>query len=181
MNLEVLNPLFDAIEVDEGVMSYLESLGQEGRSNLIAAANTIDGSVSDIQRSRAIYALGELGWRPAFRSLVKLINDEAATVRLSAMHTLTKIGGGNAVEPLLCLITEENISVTEKAHALDCLARVGDTNALEEIRRWAACADSVDLQSVARAAIDDISFQLDTIAATLPFSAIEDCNEGSIE
>lgn len=147
-------PLFDilnAIEVDAGVMAYASSLGEAGWKQLLdIATERGKGKYAPGERARAVFLLGALRWRPAFTALRTLLHDESATVRLNAIHALGAVGGPHAVPPLLTIVKDPLVDLSARAHALRCLADIGDQHTLEELESWAKDEQHVELRWVAQ-------------------------------
>lgn len=157
--------LFDAFEVDEGVLRHIESLGEEALSSLIKIAQGTEGEHTDTDRARAVYALGALRWRKAFSPLLQLLFDEAACVRRHAIYALGETGGPNAAGPLLEFLSNPETDAIEQAHALTCLGHIGDEDTKQSILDWSEEHTSIDMKKVVRKAICDIDRQLDAIKA----------------
>lgn len=145
--IDVLN----AIEADEGVMAYVGSLGVEGRKQLLdIATQKSKGKYAPGERARAVFLLGEMRWRPAFKSLRTLLHDESRSVRLNAIYALSDVGGPHAVQPLMETVRDPKGGISEKAHALHCLADIGDRNTLNELESWAEDVQTIELRRLAK-------------------------------
>ena len=99
-DMHPLSAILNVVEVDAGVLAYVNALGDKGRAQLVDVASAKE-RLTPTERSRAIFLLGQLRWRPAFDSLRKLLHDESAKVRLSTLYALSKIDGPLAVPLLL--------------------------------------------------------------------------------
>ena len=147
-------PLFDvlnAIEVDAGVVACVDSLGDTGRKRLLEiATKKSKGKYSTSERARAVFLLGELRWRPAFASLGRLLRDESATVRFNSIYAIAAVGGPHAIQPLLATIKDPKAELSEKAHALHCLAVIGDQDTLKELESWGGDVADIELRRVVK-------------------------------
>lgn len=156
----LLSAALEAIEADEGILAYVNSLGEEGRRHLVEVAAGSGSGASEAQRGRAVFLLGQLRWRPAFGTLRELLQDPSATVRLNAIYALGEVGGPHAVEPLLGIAKNGKLNISERAHAIRCLAVIGDRNTSEELHQLTISVDSPELGRVARSAIRRIERDL---------------------
>jgi HEAT repeat protein len=146
--LSLINAL-SAVEVDLGVLSLINSYGKAGHEELVKITSTPTKGITPEIRARAVYVLGILRWRPAFKPLLKLLRDKSASVRLNAIYAISEVGGPNAVEPLLTIVKDAKRGATEQAHALRCLADIGDEKTLVELEAWSGKVQSIELKKLA--------------------------------
>ena len=146
--LSLINAL-SAVEVDQGALSLINSFGEAGQKELVKIASTPTKGITPEIRARAVYVLGILRWRPAFKPLLKLLRDKSASVRLNAIYAISEVGGPNAVEPLLTIVKDAKRGATEQAHALRCLADIGDEKTLAELEAWSGKVQSIELKKLA--------------------------------
>jgi hypothetical protein len=158
-----VHPLFailNAIEVDAGVLAYVNSLGDQGRAQLVDVATNAKERLTPTERARAIFLLGQLRWRPAFDPLRKLLHDESARVRLSTLYALSKIDAPHAVPLLLETIKDLKSGISERGHALRCLSDIGDEETIKELETWVEDVKSIELKRLARNTIMQLSLGL---------------------
>jgi HEAT repeat protein len=125
----------EAFEIDDSILLYFDQFGDEGREALLAIAQDPKHDPPG-HRGRAVFVLGELAWRPAFKTMVGLLDDVSASVRLHAIHACARIGGPEAVQPLLKIATDEQRPLTERVHALRPLAQIGEEDLIDHLAEW---------------------------------------------
>jgi hypothetical protein len=125
----------DAFEIDEALLPYFDRFGDKGRRLLLALAG-MSGYEPVHHRSRAVYVLGELGWRPAFPRLARLLDDPVPSIRFNAIYACARTGGPNAIGPLLELALDEERDQSERIHALRPLAQIGDLQVVQQLEKW---------------------------------------------
>ncbi|MEM8917132.1 MAG: HEAT repeat domain-containing protein, partial [Pseudomonadota bacterium] len=154
MDREQIAALLDVIEVDDGVIRHIDSLGQKARLHLVELATDLE--TDEAIRARALFVLGLLGWRPAFRPVRALLDDESRVVRIAAMRCLALVGGPNAADPLIETLTDDQNGPVEIGHALDGIGRVGDEGTLEWLQTWLDQQTDFDRRKLVCKAIADI-------------------------
>ena len=153
-----LSAVLNVVEVDAGVLAYVNALGDKGRAQLVDVASAKE-KLSPTERARAIFLLGQLRWRPAFDSLRKLLHDEFAKVRLSTLYALSKIDGPQAAPLLLETMKDPKSGISEQGHALRCLSDIGDAETIKVLEIWAEDVKQVALKRLARTAIKQIGLR----------------------
>jgi len=114
--------------------SAVEELGES--KNLKATQPLLkllnDSNEAEEIRKEAIEALGKLGDKLAFESLLKAWKDESEiSVQLTAVEALGNLGDKRAVEPLIEALKEKNSFVPE--FAVIALDKLGDKRAVEPL------------------------------------------------
>lgn len=130
----------EAFEIDDSILLYFDQFGDEGREALLAIAQDPKHDPPG-HRGRAVFVLGELAWRPAFKTMVGLLDDASASVRLHAIHACARIGGPEAVKPLLRIARDEQRPLTERVHALRPLSEIGEEDLIDHLAEW-QCEES---------------------------------------
>ncbi|MBD3182644.1 PDZ domain-containing protein [Candidatus Poribacteria bacterium] len=87
-------------------------------------------------RLEAGYALGRIG-EPAIEVLVKALQDEDSRVRDSAVAAMGNIGGEKVRQELIGVLRDEDEVSTVKLTAIQALYKIGDAEAIAELRRIA--------------------------------------------
>lgn len=110
-----------------------------------------DRSMSSYLRHRAAAALGKTRSRNAAAGVEAALADEDPVLRLMAARALVEISGAAASNALLALVDDPDASVAKVA--LQGLAAVGETAALETLERLRTEASDELLRTKAEVAI----------------------------
>ncbi|WP_245395679.1 HEAT repeat domain-containing protein [Anthocerotibacter panamensis] len=107
--------------------------GETRSSEAVLILNKALQDKDSLVRSRAAYALGQIGSEQAVEPLLRALQDENAEVRGSAAYALGRLGSEQAVEPLLRALQDENAEV--RGSAADALGQIGSEQAVEGLLR----------------------------------------------
>ena len=110
----------DSAEVRAAVVGAIAKVAEENRDDTQALnllVNALDDSVTDV-RSEAAAVLGNLKYKPAVPTLLKLLNHPQAETRKSAALSLMKIGDRDSIASLQTAKERENDPTIKKAIAL---------------------------------------------------------------
>ncbi len=125
----------------------LKSVEEAWKLDESAAINSLINGLKDKNssiRMKAAEALGNYNHTRSREALVQALGDNETRVADRAKISLTKIGK-SAVDHLISALKEENLTV--KANAAQVLGRIGDSRAIEPLRRLQMESNDSDVQN----------------------------------